>query len=215
MDASLRSAARNAIGFMPEEEGMALYEAALDAPPRGPILEIGSYCGKSALYLGAAARERGTVCFSVDHHRGSEEHQTGEEYHDPKLVDGDGRVDTLPEFRRTVARARLEDVVVGIIGASATVAAWWRTPLRLLFIDGGHSREAAQTDYESWSPWVEIDGFLAIHDVFEDPEEGGRPPYEIYRRALESEEYVERSVAGTLRVLKRVRDGVRDASGGG
>ena len=207
MDAYLRSIARSAIGFMPEEEGMALYETALRAPATGPLLEIGSYCGKSAVYLGAAAKERATVCFSIDHHRGSEEHQVGEEYYDSRLVDDQGRVDTLPEFRRTMLDAGLDEVVIGIVASSAAVGAWWRIPLGLVFIDGGHSREAATIDYESWAPWVAPDGLLAIHDVFEDPREGGRPPYEIYKRALESGAFVEESSAGTLRVLKRVGDG--------
>src|SRR5688572_20443718 len=130
MDELLRSIARNAIGFMPEDEGLALYDAALRAPASGPLLEIGSYCGKSAVYLGAAAREQNAVCFSIDHHRGSEEHQVGEEYHDPRLVDERGRVDTFPEFRRTIAAAGLEDVVRGVVGTSRAIASSWKTPLR-------------------------------------------------------------------------------------
>ncbi|MDQ3915294.1 MAG: class I SAM-dependent methyltransferase [Actinomycetota bacterium] len=188
---------------MPPAEGLALYEAALTAPP-GPFLEIGSYCGKSAVYLGAAAAEAGTVLYSVDHHRGSEEHQPGEEYHDPELVDADGRVDTLPELRRTIERAGLTDVVVPVVARSAVAASGWATPLSLLFVDGGHSRAAADADYASWSPHVVPDGLLAIHDVFEDPAEGGRPPYIVYRRAIESGAFAETSRTGSLRVLKRV-----------
>jgi hypothetical protein len=203
MEDKLRSAAEAARGFMPPGEGLALYEAALTAPP-GPFLEIGSYCGKSAVYLGAAAAEAGTILYTVDHHRGSEEHQPGEEYHDPELVDGAGRVDTLPELRRTIDAAALGDVVVPVVAPSSVVARGWATPLALLFVDGGHSRAAAGGDYDSWSPHVVPDGLLAIHDVFEDPAEGGRPPYEIYRRAIESGTFAEVSRTGSLRVLKRV-----------
>ena len=72
----------------------------------GPLLEIGTYCGKSAIYLGAAAREEGSVLFTVDHHRGSEENQAGWEHHDERLVDPrTGRMDTLPFFRRTIEDA--------------------------------------------------------------------------------------------------------------
>ena len=208
MNRFLRDAARRAVGFMPEEEGLALYDAALSAAAAGPLLEIGSYCGKSTIYLGAAAREKTTVCFSIDHHRGSEEHQAGEEFHDGCLTDDDGRVDTLHEFRKNIAAAKLEDVVVGIVGRSDVVASWWSTPLGLVLIDGGHSREAAFADYEGWSPNVVEGGLLVIHDVFEDPSEGGRPPFEIYERALDSKTFQEVSATGSLRVLKRIGHGL-------
>ena len=208
MDESLRSIARAARGFMPDDEGMALHRAAVDGGAVGPIFEIGSYCGKSTVYLGAAARATQSVVFSLDHHRGSEEHQAGEEFHDPELADDAGRIDTLPEFRRTISSAGLDDVVIPVIGASATVARWWKTPLGMLFIDGGHSREAAHADYEGWAPHVLPGGLLVIHDVFERPEEGGRPPFEIFTRALASGAFAERSRTGSLRVLERVADGL-------
>lgn len=202
MDEKLRAAAEAAIGFMPPDEGLALYEAALDAP-RGPFLEVGSYCGKSAIYLGAAARERGAVVYSIDHHRGSEEHQPGEEYHDPRLVDAEGRVDTFPLFRKTIEEAGLTDVVVPLVAASPVVARGWATTLGFAFIDGGHSQAAADADFAGWAPHVAPRGLLAIHDVFEDPAEGGRPPYVIYRRAIDSGEFAEVSRTGSLRVLER------------
>ena len=207
MDERLREVARGAIGFMPGEEGLALYEAGFSAPGGLPWVEIGSYCGKSAIYLGAAARERGTVLYSIDHHRGSEEHQPGEEYHDPRLTDARGRVDTLPEFSRTIAGAGLEDVVQGIAGRSAEIASAWRGPVGLVFIDGGHSMEAADADLDGWAPHLAGGGVLAIHDVFDDPADGGRPPFEIYSRAIASGAFVETSRTGSLRVLARVGDG--------
>ncbi len=207
MDKRLRRAAERAIGFMPEAEGLALYEAARGVAEHGPLLEIGSYCGKSSIYLGAAARSADGVVFSIDHHRGSEEHQPGEAHHDTRLVDPDGgAVDTLGEFRRTIQAAELADTVIGIIGDSSRVAAHWRTPLALVFIDGSHSLEAATLDYEGWAPHVMPRGLLAIHDVFEDPAEGGRPPYEIYRRALGSEAFAEVVCQHSLRVLERIGD---------
>lgn len=208
MDPALRRAAGDAIGFMPEEEGLALYEAGLLGASAGPLLEIGSFCGKSTIYLGAAARAGGSILYSVDHHRGSEEHQLGEEHHDPRLVDESGRVDTLPEWRRTVASAGLDDAVVGVLGRSEQIAAWWDTGLGLVFIDGGHSEEAATADYEGWAPQVRRSGLLVIHDVFPDPVEGGRPPYLVFRRALRSGAFVERSACGSLRVLQRIGDGL-------
>src|SRR5690606_30640274 len=243
MPADLLRAARNAKGFMPDDEGMALYETALDYGARlagtGPLLEIGTYCGKSAVYLGAAARTAGTVVVTVDHHHGSEENQAGPgprlgvgtywgqaaacpgaaaptagtvvgtrghhpgseenpagwEFHGPSLVDPSrGRMDTLPTFRKTIASAGLEDEVVAIVGQSRTVSALWRTPLALLFIDGGHAEEHAQGDYEGWAPHVAVGGALVIHDVFPDPKDGGQAPYHVYLRALESGAFEERRV---------------------
>ncbi len=142
--------------------------------------------------------------FSVDHHRGSEENQAGWEHHDASLVDArTGRIDTLPFFRRTIEDAGLEDVVVAVVGDSATVAAHWRTPLSLLFVDGGHGEVPARADYAGWAPWVMPGGVLAIHDVFPDPADGGRPPYDVYLRALASGSFRERAAVGSLRVLER------------
>lgn len=205
MDPSLREAAEAARGFMPPDEGLALYEAALGVPVGGaPMLEIGSYCGKSAVYLGAAAVERDVVLFALDHHRGSEENQPGWEWHEPDLVDpAIGRLDTLPLFRRTIHDAGLEDRVVALVGESLVVGRHWNIGLSLLFIDGGHGSEPAHRDFELWTPHVLVDGLLVIHDVFPDPADGGRPPFEIYCRALDSGQFVEEGAVGSLRVLRR------------
>lgn len=209
MDSELRKHAEAARGFMPAEEGLALYDAAINVDQGGyPMLEIGSYCGKSTIYLGAAARERATVLFALDHHRGSEENQPGWEYHEPDLVDPEiGLIDTLPKFRRTIQTAGLEGIVVAVVGDSPTVGRHWTTPLSLLFIDGGHGTEPAHRDYETWVPHVVAGGLLLIHDVFADPADGGRPPYEIFQRALASRAFDEVSACGSLRVLRRVGDG--------
>jgi MMP 1-O-methyltransferase len=191
-------------GFMPEAEGLALHETAAAYAPAGPIVEIGTYCGKSTIYLAAAARDHGQVVVTVDHHRGSEEHQPGWEYHDTELVEPRaGRIDTLPYFRAAIAEAGLEDHVIAIVGRSAGVARLWRAPLGMVFIDGGHTDEAAQADYAGWAPCLAVGGALAIHDVFPDPADGGQAPYRIYRRALESGEFKEVRVMGSLRVLER------------
>ena len=203
MDARTRAAAEAARGFMPPDEGLALHDAASAVAVGGPFLEIGSYCGKSSIYLGAAARARGTVLFALDHHRGSEENQPGWEFHEPDLVDPDvGRIDTLPRFRRAVHDAGLEPFVVAVVGDSPTVGRHWSTPLAFLFIDGGHGREPAHADYDRWVPHVRSGGTLAIHDVFPDPADGGQPPYELYLRAVAGD-FEPVSATGSLRVLRR------------
>ncbi|MFD9012526.1 class I SAM-dependent methyltransferase [Streptomyces sp. NPDC059552] len=197
-------------GFMPVREGLALYEAAAAAGSLGlPLLEVGTYCGRSTILLADAAREAGVAAITVDHHRGSEEQQPGWEYHDPTVVDPEiGLMDTLPTFRRTLHRAGLEDHVIAIVGRSPQVAATWGGELGFVFIDGGHTDEHASGDYEGWAPHVAVGGTLVIHDVFPDPADGGQAPYRIYLRALASGAFEEVSVTDSLRVLRRTGAGI-------
>ena len=209
MDPELLKAAEAATGFMPAPEGLALFAAAALYTAKGPVLEVGTYCGKSTIYLAAAAREKGQPVITVDHHHGSEENQPGWEYHDTTLVDPrTGRLDTLPHVRATLAAAGVEEDVIVIVGRSANVARLWRTPLGMLFIDGGHTDVAATTDYESWAPWIAPGGLLAIHDVFPDPADGGQAPYRIYLRATQSGAFTEIPGEGSLRLLERTGDGI-------
>ena len=196
--------AEQVTGFMPADEGRALYDAAVRYLGGGVGVEIGTYCGKSTLLLGAAAQQTASVLYTIDHHHGSEEHQAGWEYHDASMVDEvTGLFDTLPAFRRNLDTARLDDHVVAIVGKSPVVARGWRSPLQFLFIDGGHSEEAATQDFDGWAKWVTPGGALVIHDVFPDPKDGGRPPYYIYCRAIDSGQFREVSALGSLRVLER------------
>ena len=204
-----RALAEAARGFMPPDEGLALYRAAADLIVDGPMLEIGSYCGKSSIYLGSATQRSGRVLYALDHHRGSEENQAGWEHHEPDLVDAElAKLDTLPVFRRTIHDAGLEGTVVALVGDSPTVASAWTTELALLFIDGGHGHDPAHRDYESWVPLLVEGGTLCIHDVFPDPVDGGRPPFEIYTRAVESGAFTEVEAVGSLRVLRRTGPGI-------
>jgi predicted O-methyltransferase YrrM len=203
IDPALKRVADSAKGFMPPEEAEALWDAAWAMAPEGVILEVGTYCGKSATWLGAAAQQRGGQVVTVDHHRGSEENQAGWEHHDGSLVDPDtGLMDTLPFFRRTMHAAGLEDVVTAVVGHSTTVAAMWSTPLAMLFIDGGHAEAHAQNDYTWWAKHVIPQGVLAIHDVFVDPADGGQAPYHVYLRALD-DGFVEVRQVDSLRILRR------------
>ncbi|MGN9790977.1 class I SAM-dependent methyltransferase [Streptomyces sp. OZ13] len=199
-------------GFMPVGEGLALYAAAAEAGALGlPLLEVGTYCGRSTILLADAAREAGTVAVTVDHHRGSEEQQPGWDYHDPETVDPEvGLMDTLPTFRRTLHKAGLEEHVVAVVGRSPQVAKVWGGKAGLVFIDGGHTDEHATNDYEGWAPHVAEGGLLVIHDVFPDPvdEWTGQAPYRIYLRALASGAFTEVSATDSLRVLRRTGPGI-------
>ncbi|MFG2289914.1 class I SAM-dependent methyltransferase [Streptomyces sp. NPDC048595] len=197
-------------GFMPVDEGLALYAAAVEAAALGlPLVEVGTYCGRSTILLADAARGAGVMAVTVDHHRGSEEQQPGWEYHDPSVVDPEvGRMDTLPTFRRTLHAAGLEDRVIALVGRSPQIAALWQAPVGLVFVDGGHTDEHARADYEGWAPHIAPDGLLVIHDVFADPADGGQAPYRIYRRALASGAFTEISAHGSLHVLRRTGAGI-------
>lgn len=200
--------AEQVIGFMPADEGRALYDAGVRYLDGGVGVEIGTYCGKSTVMLGAAAQETGSVLYTVDHHHGSEEHQVGWEYHDATMVDPvTGLFDTLPTMRHTLDAAGLDEHVVAVVGRSPVVARGWRMPLRLLFIDGGHTEEAAQRDFDGWARWVEVGGALIIHDVFPDPNDGGQAPFHIYQRALATGAFGEVAAMGSMRVLERTSGG--------
>lgn len=191
-------------GFLADDEAQALYDMALEASANGPVLEIGSYCGKSTIYLGLAAKQNNSVVYALDHHRGSEEHQLGEEYHDSDLYDSQvGLMDTFKEFRKNMRASDLDDTVVPVVSSSAVAAKHWQTPLSMVFIDGGHSFEAALTDYQSWASWVKPGGILAIHDIFFSETEGGQAPHTIYKLAKASGLFDELPMVNTLALLRK------------
>ena len=192
-------------GFLHPDEGAALYEYAQQTAVLGPSLELGSYCGKSTVYLGTAARDVQGQVYAVDHHRGSEEHQLGEEYHDADLFDNAlQRMDSLPALRHTLARADLDAWVVPIVASSAQAGRHWSIPLGMVFIDGGHSLEAALIDYRTWSRHICTDGILAIHDIFPSPKDGGQAPFHVYQLALASGLFEEVEMRRTLAILRRL-----------
>lgn len=192
-------------GFLAEDEAQALYQHALRASELGPVLEIGSYCGKSTIYLGLACRTNNSTVFALDHHRGSEEHQRGEFFHDPELFDAsEGVMDSFKEFRRNIRLAGLDEVVVPVVAGSEVASKNWRTPLAMVFIDGGHSLKAALTDYRCWMPHLMRGGVLAIHDLFDDAHAGGQAPYAIYRMALASGLFENLGQVNSLGLLRRL-----------
>jgi predicted O-methyltransferase YrrM len=204
MDAEWLEVARTTKGFLDEDEGKRLFELARDHSHLGPIVEVGSYCGKSSVYVGSGARAGKGTLVCVDHHRGNEEQQRGELYHDPEVYDADAEmVDSLRFLRDTIRRAKLADTAVVMVTASRTAAALCPDKLGMVFIDGGHTHEAANADYEAWSGKVVSGGILAIHDLFPNPEEGGQAPIEIYRRALASGDFEELPTVKTLGSLRR------------
>ena len=192
-------------GFLEKQEAESLYQFAKKYSSLGPCLEIGSYCGKSAVYLGAAVKENNQILYSIDHHKGSEEQQPGEEFFDLDLLDETGKgINTLPFFLETLDKAGLRDNVVPIVSSSLEASEVWSEPLAMVFIDGGHSDQAANDDYDVWHPHIIQGGLLAIHDVFPNPEDGGRPPFNIYTKAKESSLFKEVDMINSLALLEKL-----------
>lgn len=191
-------------GFLAENEGLKLYELALEAATIGPCLEIGSFCGKSAVYIGAACQQKGTTLFTIDHHRGSEEQQPGQPYYDPELFDERiGRIDSLPLLRTAIEKAELEDTVIPMITTSSVAARNWSTRLGMIFVDGGHSYQTVLTDYQCWSKHLKHGGYLVFHDIYTDPSKGGQAPYEVYKLALHSGQFIELPMVESLGILRK------------
>ena len=191
-------------GFLDATEGDALYALAGRAAKIGPCLEIGSYCGKSTIYIGTACKETRSILFAIDHHTGSEEQQPGEEYFDPGLFNYQTfKIDTFTTFRKTLQKADLLDTVVPLVCRSHVAARCWDTGLGMVFIDGGHAAETVRIDYESWTRHILPGGYLVFHDIFMNPEEGGQAPLEVYRLAVSSGLFIEEPMVKTLGILRR------------
>jgi MMP 1-O-methyltransferase len=212
--ATLGEVAARTKGFLPDDEADALRSAAAVASP-GVWLEVGTYCGKSTVHLGSVARTSGARLVTVDHHHGSEENQPGWQWHDPSLVDPHtGLLDTLPSLRHALFDTGLEEAVSVVVATTQQVARWWTTPLTLLFLDGNHTEVVAQHDYEAFAGHVVPGGLLLVHDVFEDPADGGQAPFHVVQRAVSSGAFEPMSSCGSLQVLRRTRPTPGDASPG-
>ncbi len=192
-------------GFLNDKEAKKLQELFLNVHHLGSVLEIGTYCGKSTLNFALIAKKIGGLIYTVDHHTGSEEHQLGEEYHDEDLYDKRlEKFNTLPEFLKNLKSSNLGNYIIPILSKSSEASKTFLETISLLFIDGGHSHEAALIDYNSWKDKICSGGLLVIHDVFPNPEDGGRPPFEIYSRAQKSKQFEDLGIYETLGILKKI-----------
>jgi hypothetical protein len=192
-------------GFLSDKEAKKLQELFLKVHHLGSVLEIGTYCGKSALNFSEVAKDVNGLIYTIDHHTGSEEHQRGEEYHDSELFDERlKKFNTLPEFLNNLKSKKMAKFIIPIIDKSQNASNFFSEKISLLFIDGGHSFETALSDYNAWKDKICADGLLVIHDVFPNPKDGGRPPYEIYTLARESKEFNDLGIYETLGILKKV-----------
>ena len=195
----------NVKGFLNDKEAKKLQELFLNVHHLGSVLEIGTYCGKSTLNFALIAKEIDGLIYTVDHHTGSEEHQLGEEYHDEDLYDKRlEKFNTLPEFLKNLRSSNFGKYIIPVLSKSSEASRTFSETISLLFIDGGHSHEAALSDYNSWKEKICSGGLLVIHDVFPNPQDGGRPPFEIYAKAQKSKQFEDLGIYETLGILKKI-----------
>ena len=189
---------------MPPDEGLALHDAAARSRRRRRRCSRSAATAASPPSISAprpAARD--TVLFSVDHHRGSEENQAGWEWHEPDLVDKEiGKMDTLPIFRRTIHDAGLEGTVIAVVADSPTLAGTGRRRWRCSSSTAATAPNPRTVTTSSGRHTCERAACCSSMTCSPIPADGGRPPYEIYCRALESGRFEDVSATGSLRVLR-------------
>tara|TARA_B100000941_G_C28457324_1_gene528720 strand:+ start:160 stop:765 length:606 start_codon:yes stop_codon:yes gene_type:complete len=172
-------------GFLDLNEGIALYKQVKRVSKNNFCVEIGSYCGKSACFIGQACKENGSLLITIDHHEGSEEQQLGELYFDPEVYDEKlGRVNTLPLLKKNIAKFNLDNVVKPLVMDSISASKIVDNNADLIFIDGSHTFESAESDYELWKNKIRKGGILAIHDIYDSEEEGGQAPNKVFKQSL-------------------------------
>ena len=172
-------------GFLDLNGGIALYEEVKRVSENNFCVEIGSYCGKSTCFIGQACKENKSKLITIDHHKGSEEQQLGELYFDAEVYDKKlGRVNTLPLLEKNLAKFDLEDVVKPLVMDSISASKIVENNADLIFIDGSHTFESAESDYELWKNKIKKGGTLAIHDVYDSEDEGGQAPNKIFKQSL-------------------------------
>lgn len=184
-------------GWLFPDEGPFLRSLALRCS--GPYLEVGSYCGKSTIWIGDSAEANGTVLFAVDHHQGSPEMAPDRDCHDPEMVDGDGAHDTLLAFRRTIRAACLTNTIIPVVAATATIGPLWALPVGFVFIDAAHDYAGCKLDSNTWLSRLTIGGLAAFHDTT-------IPAIaQVVDEAAASSRFDEIEGCHTIRVLQRVQ----------
>jgi predicted O-methyltransferase YrrM len=147
---SVRRIAAAVDGWLSDAQGRALYEAAARVTGRGMIVEIGSWKGRSTVWLGHGARRAGARVHAVDPHVNSRE---------------DPHANTLDAFTSNILRAGVAGNVETLVMTSAEAAAKLKGGVELLFVDGDHTVEGARADAAIWLPRVIEGGTVMFHDV--------------------------------------------------
>ena len=173
-------------GWLSERQGRELFRAALACAGRGAIVEIGSWKGRSTVWLAAAARRAGTIVYAVDRHEASREDPTARTYDD---------------FRRNLTAAGLLDHVRPLVMSSREAERILEGPVGVLFIDGDHSDAGAQEDFTLWLPRLAPGAALLCHDVSTASYSGPRRMFQ--RLVCRSAEFDAVRRVGSMMVARR------------
>lgn len=126
------------------------------------VLEVGAWLGLSTVTMAKVAH----LVVSVDHHKGSPEHQAGQPCHDPTLVNQFGEVDTLPQFRGNLRRNDVRDRVIVVVSSFEEIGPLLAPQsFDLIFIDGAHDSGTVLTHAELADDLLAAGGQIAFHDA--------------------------------------------------
>jgi len=141
-------------GYLTDKEGELLYSLAKNCKGKGVIVEIGSYKGKSTIWLSRGSKAGNKIkVYAIDPHRGS-----------PELREKiQGKIWSYEEFKNNIEKAKVSDIIIPIITTSEEAAKYFEEPVELIFIDGNHSYDHIRLDFKLWFPKVVDCGFMAFH----------------------------------------------------
>jgi len=149
--------AKNAPGFLLEDEARFLGIAAACTPAQGAIVEIGSFKGRPTVMLATVAARYGLgPVVSIDPHNFNLKTAT------PAMAEG---ASTYEEFLASLRKAGVEQHVEVHRVFSKEMSAAWTRPVRLLWIDGDHTLKGATEDFEGFAPFLSDGAVVAIHDT--------------------------------------------------
>jgi len=164
-------------GWLSDAEGELLYKLAKNVPKGQAIVEIGSWQGKSTVWLakGTEAGQKNKV-YAIDPHRGSGAHVS------------EGEEDTYPTFLVNLSKAGVINRVVPLVMTSSEAAQYWQGSVGLLWIDGSHEYEHVKRDFLLWKQYLLPGSMVALHDC--DKEEYPGPARVAEEYLVNSDEFV-------------------------
>ena len=131
-----------------DKEGCLLFDYASKIPTKGLIIEIGSWRGRSTVWLGQGAMFRGGKVLAVDPHEGME--GFGESYN---------------EFLNNIERCKVSNNVMPILLTSKVFFENYTEKVDMVFIDGLHDYPTVLNDTLESLDHLKENGILAMHDT--------------------------------------------------
>jgi len=204
----LSNLAKN-MGLITEREGETLYNLAKNGPGKGAIVEIGSFKGKSTIYLASGSKAAGREkVYAIDTHMAwKEKGKTRAGIYVPKKG-------AFKFFLSNLRKARVEDWVVPVKEYSHKANEKWSKPIRLLFIDGSHKYLHVKLDFLLWEPFIAKGGIIALHDSheIESVKDFGRkcpwirgPKKVVNERIIKSKRFKNIRIVDTITIATKIK----------